>query len=36
MFGERITALMLLGMLIAAYAVYLVLKPAAGSEIQTK
>ena len=27
MFGERITALMLLGMLIAAYAVYLVLKP---------
>jgi drug/metabolite transporter (DMT)-like permease len=28
MFGEVITALMLLGMLIAAYAVYLVLKPA--------
>jgi drug/metabolite transporter (DMT)-like permease len=27
MFGERITAWMLLGMLIAAYAVYLVLKP---------
>jgi drug/metabolite transporter (DMT)-like permease len=28
MFGERITPLMLVGMLIAAYAVYLVLKPA--------
>jgi drug/metabolite transporter (DMT)-like permease len=27
MFGERITAWMLLGMLVAAYAVYLVLKP---------
>ena len=29
MFGERITAVMLVGMLIAAYAVWLVLKPAA-------
>jgi drug/metabolite transporter (DMT)-like permease len=36
MFGERITALMLLGMLIAAYAVYLVLKPASERVFQTK
>ena len=33
MFGERITALMTIGMLIAAYAVYLVLKPAAPLKI---
>jgi drug/metabolite transporter (DMT)-like permease len=32
MFGERITGLMLVGMLIAAYAVWLVLKPAAGQK----
>jgi drug/metabolite transporter (DMT)-like permease len=32
MFGERITGLMLVGMLIAAYAVWLVLKPAAGKK----
>lgn len=36
MFGERITALMLLGMLIAAYAVYLVLKPASPPNLQAK
>lgn len=36
MFGERITALMALGMLIAAYAVWLVLKPAAASNLQEK
>ncbi len=36
MFGERITALMLLGMLIAAYAVYLVLKPATEPKFQAK
>ncbi len=33
MFGERITALMTIGMLIAAYAVYLVLKPSAAHKI---
>jgi drug/metabolite transporter (DMT)-like permease len=32
MFGERITGLMLLGMLIAAYAVWLVLKPVAAQK----
>jgi drug/metabolite transporter (DMT)-like permease len=32
MFGERITGLMLVGMLIAAYAVYLVLKPNTGQK----
>jgi drug/metabolite transporter (DMT)-like permease len=34
MFGEVITPLMLLGMVIAAYAVYLVLKPAAAPQFQ--
>jgi drug/metabolite transporter (DMT)-like permease len=36
MFGEVITPLMLLGMLIAAYAVYLVLKPASTPLFQAK
>jgi drug/metabolite transporter (DMT)-like permease len=36
MFGEPITPLMLLGMLIAAYAVYLVLKPATAQNLQDK
>ncbi len=36
MFGELITPLMLLGMLIAAYAVYLVLKPSSASVIVKK
>lgn len=36
MFGERITALMTIGMLIAAYAVYLVLKPASTHKFQVK
>lgn len=36
MFGERITPWMLLGMLIAAYAVYLVLKPASEAKFQSK
>jgi drug/metabolite transporter (DMT)-like permease len=34
MFGEPITLLMLIGMLIAAYAVYLVLKPAASPKAE--
>lgn len=36
MFGERITALMLLGVVIAAYAVWLVLKPASEPKISSK
>ncbi len=36
MFGEIITPLMLLGMLIAAYAVYLVLRPASTPQLQAK
>jgi drug/metabolite transporter (DMT)-like permease len=36
MFGEIITPLMLLGMLIAAYAVYLVLKPSSKSKFEGK
>jgi drug/metabolite transporter (DMT)-like permease len=36
MFGEIITPLMLLGMLIAAYAVYLVLTPSPKSKFQGK
>jgi drug/metabolite transporter (DMT)-like permease len=36
MFGEIITPLMLLGMLIAAYAVYLVLKPSPKSKFEGK
>jgi drug/metabolite transporter (DMT)-like permease len=36
MFGERITALMMLGVVIAAYAVWLVLKPPAEKNLSTK
>ena len=36
MFGERITALMTIGMLIAAYAVYLVLEPNVAQKIKAK
>jgi drug/metabolite transporter (DMT)-like permease len=36
MFGERITALMLLGVVIAAYAVWLVLKPASEPIISSR
>ena len=36
MFGERITALMAIGMLIAAYAVYLVLRQASTPQFQAK